>query len=290
MKTPELQQHRRRLLQLVCASAAASCLPLSAWSQPRLSSNPFTLGVASGSPTADSVVLWTRLHTPGLFGSSLGRETVAVQWELAHDEQFTRVVQSGRASATAELAHSVHVEVAALEADRWYFYRFMAGDFISPVGRTRTFPLPDAAVAKLRLGYASCQKWEDGFFSAWRHMRDENLDAVMFLGDYIYEYPAKNGKVRTPSGGWVLSLDDYRQRYALYKGEAELQAMHAACPWLMTWDDHEVQNDYAGLQAAALAQTSWSKRRRCCCSSGVFMKSVVHLTGRRRFDGYVIRP
>lgn len=248
MKTPDLQ-NRRRLLQLIAASAAASCLPLSAWSQPRLSSNPFTLGVASGSPTADSVVLWTRLHTPGLWGSSFGRDRVAVQWELAHDEQFTRLVQRGQASASAELAHSVHVEVAALEADRWYFYRFMAGDFVSPVGRTRTFPRPDAVVAKLRLGYASCQKWEDGYFTAWRHMRDENLDAVMFLGDYIYEYPATNSKVRTPTGGWVLSLDDYRQRYALYKGEADLQAMHAACPWLMTWDDHEVQNDYAGLQA-----------------------------------------
>jgi alkaline phosphatase D len=125
----------------------------------------------------------------------------------------------------------------------------MAGDFVSPVGRTRTFPKPDAVVNRLRLGYASCQKWEDGYFTAWHHMQQENLDAVMFLGDYIYEYPGTGSKLRRPTGGWVLTLDDYRQRYALYKGDADLQAMHAACPWLMTWDDHEVQNDYAGMQA-----------------------------------------
>jgi len=248
MHYPDLQ-NRRRLLQLVGASAVALCLPLSAWSQPRFSSSPFTLGVASGSPTFDSVVLWTRLHVSGFFGVSLARSPVTVRWEVAHDEQFTHIVQSGQATASPELAHSVHVEVAALQPDRWYFYRFMTGDFVSSVGRTRTFPKPHTMVARLRLGYASCQKWEDGYFSAWRHMREENLDVLMFLGDYIYEYPALKSKVRVPPGGWVLSLDDYRQRYALYKGDADLQAMHAACPWLMTWDDHEVQNDYAGGQA-----------------------------------------
>ena len=223
-------------------------LPHGAWSRPHFTFDPFSLGVASGSPESNSVVLWTRLAIPGLPASSLGSDPVTVRWQVAHDDQFQRVVQSGQSTAHADLAHSVHVEVAGLEADRWYFYRFMAGDAISPVGRTRTFPKPGAAVNRLRLGYASCQKWEDGYFTAWRHMREENLDAVMFLGDYIYEYPALQSKVRSPSGGWVLTLDDYRQRYALYKGEADLQAMHAACPWLMTWDDHEVQNDYAGLQ------------------------------------------
>ncbi|MDP1999289.1 MAG: alkaline phosphatase D family protein [Rhodoferax sp.] len=247
MTAPTLAD-RRRLLQLACLSAATWCLPQSALSQLRSSTNPFTLGVASGSPTHESLVLWTRLHVPGFFGG-LGSAPVAVRWELAQDEQFSRIVQSGVASASSELAHSVHVEVSGLAADRWYFYRFMAGDAVSPVGRTRTFPKPEALAARLRLGYASCQKWEDGYFSAWRHMRQENLDAVMFLGDYIYEYPAPNGKVRVPTGGWVLTLDDYRRRYALYKGDADLQAMHAACPWLMTWDDHEVQNDYAGSQA-----------------------------------------
>ena len=245
----EQMPNRRRLLKLACANAAALWLPSCAWNQPRLTSDPFALGVASGSPTADSLVLWTRLVLPGYSGFSVGLSRVMVRWELAHDDQFTSIVQSGQSMADSELAHSVHVEVVGLESDRWYFYRFMVGDFLSPVGRTRTVPKHDAAVTRLRLAYASCQKWEDGYFSAWRHMRQEGLDVVIFLGDYIYEYPGLSSKVRHPSGGWVLSLDDYRQRYALYKGDADLQAMHAACPWLITWDDHEVQNDYAGVQA-----------------------------------------
>jgi alkaline phosphatase D len=240
---------RRRLLQLAGAAATTLWLPRSAWSQPRLSGDPFTLGVASGSPTHDSVVLWTRLAPAGPGDASVGHGAVTVHWEVAHDEGFTRLVQSGQAQALAELAHSVHVEVAGLAPDRWYFYRFMLGDACSPAGRTRTFPAPDAIVARLRLAYASCQRWEHGYFSAYRHMREENLDAVLFVGDYIYEYPGAAHAVRVPPGGWLLTLDDYRRRYALYKGEADLQAMHAACPWLVTWDDHEVQNDYAGEQA-----------------------------------------
>ena len=240
---------RRQLLKLAGAASAGLWLPRSAWSQPRFSSNPFTLGVASGSPTQDSVVLWTRLHLQGLFGSPLGREPVTVRWEIADDDKFTRIVQNGQAIASIELAHSVHAEVAGLQADRWYFYRFMAGDAISPVGRTRTLPAPDALVAKLRLAYASCQRWEHGYFSAYRHMAQEQLDLVLFLGDYIYEYAGAANTVRNVTGGWVQSLDDYRQRYALHKSDSDLQAMHAACPWLMTWDDHEVHNDYAGQTA-----------------------------------------
>jgi alkaline phosphatase D len=233
---------RRRWLALAAASASTLWLPRSAWSQARWESNPFGLGVASGSPTHESIVLWTRLQSrepiPG---------TATLRWEVAHDEGFTRLARSGQVQALPELAHAVHVEVDGLAPDRWYFYRFMAGDAVSPTGRTRTFPAPDALVSSLRLAYASCQRWEHGYFSAWRHLRDEEPDAVLFLGDYIYEYPGAFNAVRPVSGGWVLTLDDYRQRYALYKSDADLQAMHAACPWLVTWDDHEVQNDYAGL-------------------------------------------
>jgi len=240
--------NRRHLLKLATAAASTLWLPRSAWSQVRFSGNPFALGVASGSPTHDSLVLWTRLVQTGLFGSStLGTAPVTVRWEIADDEGFTRIVQSGQAQALAELAHSVHVEVAGLASDRWYFYRFMAGDAVSPVGRTRTFPTPDAPAARLRVAYASCQRWEHGYFSAWRHLRDDQPDAVLFLGDYIYEYASAPNAVRQPTGGWVLTLDDYRARYALHRSEHELQAAHAACPWLVTWDDHEVQNDYAGL-------------------------------------------
>jgi alkaline phosphatase D len=247
---PATPNSRRDLLKLATATATTLWLPRSAWSQtqPRFTSSPFALGVASGSPTHAAVVLWTRLVQTGLFGGSpLGREAITVRWELADDEKFSRIVQSGQSQAMAELAHAVHVEVTGLAPDRWYFYRFMAGDAVSPVGRTRTFPAPDADVGRLRLAYASCQRWEHGYFSAWRHMRDEHPDAVLFLGDYIYEYGGAANAVRTPPGGWVLTLDDYRARYALHRGEPELQAIHAACPWLVTWDDHEVQNDYAGM-------------------------------------------
>jgi len=237
---------RRGFLALAAACAATLWLPRSARSQPRFASDPFALGVASGSPTHDSVVLWTRLAPNAIFGSNPARDPVTVRWEIAHDDKFDRIVQRGQAMASAALANSVHVEVPGLDSDRWYFYRFMAGDAQSAVGRTRTFPAPDADAARLRIAYASCQRWEPGYFSAYRHMRGENPDVVLFLGDYIYEYPNAKNAVRVPTGGWVRTLDDYRRRYALHKSDPDLQAMHAACPWLVTWDDHEVQNDYAG--------------------------------------------
>ncbi len=237
---------RRRFLELAAACATTLWLPRSAWSQPRFASDPFALGVASGSPTDDSVVLWTRLAPEALSGADSGE--ITVRWELADDDKFKHIVRRGQTVAGAALAHSVHVEVAGLKPDRWYFYRFMTGEATSIVARTRTFPAPDSEVRRLRIAYASCQRWEHGYFSAYRHMREEDLDAVLFLGDYIYEYPNAKNAVRVPTGGWVRTLDDYRRRYALHKSDADLQAMHAVCPWLATWDDHEVQNDYAGLR------------------------------------------
>lgn len=234
---------RRRLLLLAAAAAAPSGWPRWAGAQPRLGTQPFRLGVASGSPDHQSVVLWTRLQLEAADGPR-----VPVRWEVADDEGFRHIVQRGQAAALPDLGHAVHVEVAGLPPDRWYFYRFMAGDAVSPVGRTRTFPAPDAPAARLRLGHASCQRWEHGYFSAWRHLRAEHPDVVLFLGDYIYEYPTSLPAVRWPGGNWVTSLADYRERHALYKSDPDLQAMHAACPWLLTWDDHEVENNHAGLQ------------------------------------------
>lgn len=236
---------RRRVLRAAVAAMTAGLAP-GAFGQ-RWQADPFTLGVASGSPGPDSVVLWTRLLGPSRL-DSLGHEPIAVRWEVAHDEAFTRIARRGQALALPELAHSVHAEVAGLEPDRWYFYRFLAGDAVSRSGRTRTLPAPGAAVARLRLSYASCQRWEHGYYSAWRHMRQENLDLVLFLGDYIYEYPNAASAIRDfPTLGWVHTLPEYRQRYALHRSDPDLQAMHAHCPWLLAWDDHEVQNDYAGL-------------------------------------------
>jgi alkaline phosphatase D len=239
---------RRQLLHLAAAAATTCWLPRAARAQPRWRSNPFSLGVASGSPQPDSVVLWTRLMLPSRL-ETIDSPAVPVRWEVADDEGFHRVVASGEASALAQLGHSVHVEAGGLQPDRWYHYRFMAGEAVSPVGRTRTLPSPGAAVGRLRLSYASCQRWEHGHYAAWRHMLAEELDLVMFLGDYIYEYPNATAAIRSfPTLGWVQTLGEYRDRHALHRSDPHLQAMHAACPWLMTWDDHEVQNDYAGRQ------------------------------------------
>jgi alkaline phosphatase D len=261
-------QNSLRNAALASTAASTLWLPRSAWSQTRISSNPFTLGIASGSPTSDGIVLWTRLAPSGFLGSSsLGNDNITVRWEIAHDEGFTRVVQRGQAQALAQLAHSVHVEVAGLEGGRGYFYRFILGDFTSPLGRTRTLPATDVAPSRFRIAYASCQRWEHGYYSAYRHMLADQPDLVLFLGDYVYEYPRAANPVRTPNatsnGGWVITLDDYRSRYALHKSDPDLQAMHAACPWAFTWDDHEVQNDYAGLQAgdAGPAVADFAARR-----------------------------
>jgi alkaline phosphatase D len=245
---PSAPTDRRRLLRAAAAAAGALWLPRGAFAQRRWQSDPFSLGVASGAPAPDSVVLWTRLLPASRFEDA-GNAPVPVNWEVAHDEAFSRIAARGQALALPELAHSVHAEIPGLEPDRWYFYRFMAGEAVSPVGRTRTLPAPGAAVQRLRLSYASCQRWEHGYYAAWRHMRDENLDLVMFLGDYIYEYPNATAAIRSfPTLGWVHTLPEYRQRHALHRSDPDLQAMHAACPWLVAWDDHEVQNDYAGEQ------------------------------------------
>jgi alkaline phosphatase D len=238
---------RRDWLKWTVAASAPLAYSLSSAQAP-LKHNPFTLGVASGSPNHHSVVLWTRLMPDANSGQSyFANADVTVQWEVADDEHFKVNRRSGQVVALATLAHSVHLELEGLQSDRWYFYRFQLGDAQSTVGRTRTLPHPEAMVQKLRVAYASCQRWEHGYFSAYDHMAQENLDMVLFLGDYIYEYASAANPVRIPAGGWVTSLSDYRNRYALHKSEKSLQAMHAQCPWLVTWDDHEVSNDYAGV-------------------------------------------
>ena len=238
---------RRELLKIAGASAALLGLPSVGIAKQTWSVDPFSLGIASGSPTSDSLVLWTRLGTPALEAAALTTKPVAVTWQLAHDEQFSRIAATGVVQATATLGHSVHAEVMGLEPGRAYFYRFIAGAAISTTGRTRTFPAPQTEVNRLRLAYASCQQWGNGYYSAYRHMLAENLDFVLFLGDYIYEYPSSRPlDVRPTTGGWITTLEGYRSRYALHKSDPDLQAIHAAYPWLVTWDDHEVQNDYAG--------------------------------------------
>jgi len=160
------------------------------------------------------------------------------------------VVASGSTVAEPQWAHSVHVEPKGLEPDRWYWYRFMAGGAVSAVARTRTAPRPDAPVERLRFAFASCQQYEQGYYAAHRHIAADAPDLVAFLGDYIYESSWGKDKVRAHEAGEPYNLEEYRQRYALYKSDPDLQAAHAACPWIVTWDDHEVCNDYADDRAA----------------------------------------
>jgi alkaline phosphatase D len=228
----------------------------------RFPKDPFSLGVASGSPLPDGVVLWTRLAPEPLLGGGMPPEPLVVDWEVAHDERFARVARAGRALATPEWAHSLHVEVQGLEPGRWYFYRFRAGDATSPVGRTRTAPLAAAPLERLRLGLASCAHYEQGYFSAYRHMAKDDLDLVLHVGDYIYESSWGRVRPRRHGAPEPMTLDDYRERYALYKSDPDLQAAHAACPWLVTWDDHEVDNDYAGERSMDLDPPRFFLERR----------------------------
>jgi alkaline phosphatase D len=205
----------------------------------------FGLGVASGQPRPDGMVLWTRL-----LGDDLP-ESVPVAWEVAEDETFTRIVARGNETAERAWAHSVHAEPSGLRAGRPCWYRFRALGQQSAAGRSRTAPAPGDA-APLDFMIASCQRWDAGHYAAWRHAANESIDLVLFLGDYIYESGSPPDALRRHEGGTARTLADYRARYAQYKSDPALQAAHALCPWLMVWDDHEVDNDYAGLQGPSL--------------------------------------
>lgn len=253
---------KREFLKKIAMATAVLPVTSNVWSQQQLAKNPFTLGVASGSATHDSLVLWTRLYDQGIFSSNIPNEVIPVKWEISKDEAFAHIVQAGVSLASPELAHSVHVELSSLPINQWFFYRFKVAEFTSPIGKTRTFAPRGTPTDGLKIAFASCQHYEQGYFNAYPHVVAEKPDLLLFLGDYIYEYaPGKTG-VRTVDGGWCLTLSDYRKRYATYKQEKELQEAHACCPWLVTWDDHEVQNDYAGTQEGSMGPASNFMKRR----------------------------
>ncbi|MBY6037682.1 alkaline phosphatase [Fictibacillus nanhaiensis] len=219
---------------------------------PRFGSYPFTLGVASGDPLSDSVVLWTRLAPDPLNGGGMPDQAVPVKWEIARDENFKKVIKSGKTLAQPNLAHSVHVEVDGLKPNKVYYYRFKSGHELSPIGRTKTLPLKGEEVSSMTFAFASCQQYEHGYYTAYQHMAEEDLDLVFHLGDYIYEYGPNeyvsgSGNVRTHSGPEIITLQDYRNRHAQYRSDANLKSAHAAFPWVVTWDDHEVENNYANM-------------------------------------------
>ena len=225
--------YKREFLKKLTIATALLPATSSVWAQPKFNKNPFTLGVASGSATHDSVVLWTRLHDPGVFSSIIPNEIIPVKWEISKDEAFTQIVQAGISQASPDLAHSIHVELSSLPTNQWFFYRFKVGEFTSATGKTRTFVAPGAANDPLKIAFASCQHYELGYFNSYPYVVAEKPDLMLFLGDYIYEYaPGKTG-FRSVEGSWCLTISDYRKRYATYKQEKELQEVHACCPWLI---------------------------------------------------------
>lgn len=248
---------RRELLKAASGFALFAGLPLRGVLAQAPRQYPFTLGIAAGDPAPDGFVIWTRLAPRPLEPhGGMAPQPVAVGWEVAEDRAFSRIVQSGEAIARPELGHSVHVEVGGLRPARPYHYRFIAGAEFSDTGIARTTPAQDAAVDRLRIGVAGCQRYTSGYFTAYRHLAAEgDLDAIFHYGDYIYEGGARRGCavvdgqtvcVREHDSDEIYSLDDYRHRYALYKLDPDLQAAHRAAAFLPTFDDHEVDNNWAG--------------------------------------------
>ncbi|RJQ69556.1 alkaline phosphatase [Pseudonocardiaceae bacterium YIM PH 21723] len=246
---------RAALLGGATAGLAVAAAGSTAWGTPSEKiSNPFTLGVASGEPLPDSVVLWTRLAPKPLSddgGGGMPNREFEVEYEIATDENFRNVVQRDRDTAYPQEGHSIHIEAYDLEPEREYFYRFRTEGYLSPVGRTRTAPEPDR-LSPLTIASVSCSQYEHGYFTAYRRLAEDRPDLVLHLGDYQYEYKKGDyvipgGNVRDHVGPETVTLANYRQRYAQYKTDPDLQAAHAAAPWLTVFDDHEVENNWAGF-------------------------------------------
>ncbi|GIH93637.1 alkaline phosphatase D family protein [Planobispora siamensis] len=253
-----MEQNLSRRVFLSAAASAGGLLLTGASHAPAvrsrsLAQDPFALGVASGDPSHDGVVLWTRLAPEplGLNGrGGMPSRDVEVRWQLASDEGFTKVVRSGVETARWRQAHSVHVELEGLEPGREYFYRFRAEGHLSPAGRTRTAPARDSATSPLSFAVAACAHYEHGYYTAYRRLAEQEPDLVVHLGDYMYEYApqgyvAIGGGVRQHTPGKCETLADYRMRHAQYRSDPDLQAAHAAAPWLVAFDDHEIENNWA---------------------------------------------
>lgn len=255
---------RRDTLRMLSATLLPVSIPsrlLRAETQPIFKTDPFALGVASGYPTDKGIVLWTRLVDETL-DETRGNTAIPVTWEIASDERMSHVVRSGIEYATAEWGHSLHVEIQGLKPEREYWYRFHVGGHASRIGRTHTAPAPGTPLDRLRIAVASCQQYESGYYTAYRHMLDDELDLVVHVGDYIYEYQCGgDGAVRGDGSDETRTLADYRARYATYRKDADLQDAHAMYPWLVTWDDHEVANDYSGERSYEQSGAEFLARR-----------------------------
>jgi alkaline phosphatase D len=229
--------------------------------KPQYKSFPFSLGVASGEPYPDSVVIWTRLAAESL-SETLALATISVQWQVAKDEKMTSIIAQGEALAEPILGHSVHVVVEGLKPDQVYWYRFQTNGEKSPIGRTKTAPI--GSPKNLSFAFVSCQNYEHGYFNAYSHLAKENLDFVVHLGDYIYEGASKSSTdfPRSHDSPEPVDLEGYRQRYSLYRSDENLQEAHRLFPFICTWDDHEVENDYANLTSENFDDINWFRNRR----------------------------
>lgn len=218
------------------------------WAQPRFMDYPFKLGVASGYPLPDGVVIWTRLAPDPFSTDALPDEAIEVKWEVAEDDGMRRIIQNGSVLARPDFAHAVHVELSGLRPGREYFYRFTVAGEESQVGRTVTTPAQNANVNSIKFAVASCQHYEHGYFTAYRDMIAHDPELIFHLGDYIYEYRISRAPVRRHPIEEAYDLADYRALHAAYKMDPDLQAAHAYAPFVCTWDDHEVENNYANDQ------------------------------------------
>ena len=232
--------------------------------QTDLTSDPFTLGVASGDPTDQSVILWTRLAIDSLNGGGMPAKDIEVLWEVSSTDAFDDIVSSGLVTAEERFGHAVHIDVPLSTGESIVFYRFRIGDYVSPIGKTR-LSSPSGSTTPIKVAAVSCQNYTDGFYNAYADLVEQSPDLVTFLGDYIYESGVGTldaTTVRLHNSDEIKDLVAYRNRYALYRSDPLLQAAHAECPWVITWDDHEVENNYANLTPQDSADAEGHAARR----------------------------
>ena len=278
---------RRQFLHdaaLWAGAAVAALAPRRVIAAPAFINDPFQLGVACGDPVSDGFVLWTRLAPDPFDPLALPPEAIPVAWEIASDRAMKKIVARGQVLAHPELAHSVHVDVSGLMPGREYFYRFHAGSAVSRIGRALTWPTPRAPVSQLRLAVASCQAYDEGYFSAYRDMVAQDPAFILHLGDYVYETTRSTPVRRAPVAD-AYTLEDYRLLHAVYKTDPDLQAAHAHCPWVYMWDDHEVANDYARDQAEKTLDPAAFLKRRIAAYQAVYEHMPLRIAARADASG-----
>ena len=259
---------RRGILGALTATSAAACAPSSPTvftANTAIATGAFAHGIASGDPTVNAVIIWTRITPDNPVAGP-----VEVQWEVSTDETFADVTASGKFTTNAARDWTVKVDVTDLEDGEAYYYRFKVGGETSPIGKMRT--LPDTTIDNARFAVVSCANWEHGFFNAYDHIaRQDHFDAFIHLGDYYYEYGAGAyssgsntdiGRRHVPDHE-IVNLEDYRLRHGQYRSDPSLQAVTAKMPMIAIWDDHETSNDSwkGGAENHDDSEGDWDDRK-----------------------------